>query len=189
MPIRARCPSCQSEYTLVDSLRGKHVRCQHCHQPFQAVALKDGRTSETAPTTELPPFQLTPPTTSGLPRIVLNPGDHPVEDVPALPAPPRQPRTSSGGSGAGKVGFPLGIVFVAVMAIRACVSLSSSSSRNSSRWETPSPQPQKLPFRIVNEKDIVRVPQEPNGEKIPENVPPWLPTKKKDMAAAPGARK
>ena len=42
MSIRARCPSCQTEYTLVDSLRGKYVRCERCHESFQAKSRQTG---------------------------------------------------------------------------------------------------------------------------------------------------
>jgi predicted Zn finger-like uncharacterized protein len=193
MAIRARCPSCQSEYTLVDSLRGKHVRCQHCREPFQAVAVKDGRTTEPAPSTELPSFQWTPPAVSGLPRTILNTGGHPVKDVPALPTSPRQSRRSSGGGGGARVGFPLGIVFIAVMAIRACVSLSSSSSSNNSRWETPKSQtpnaPGKVGIQFMKDKDIGQVPNQPKGGKALDIIPPWLPGKDKDKTDAPGGRK
>src|SRR5262245_19991438 len=142
MSIRAHCPSCQTEYTLVDSLRGKYVRCDHYRQSFRAGPLRVKETRETAPPTALPTLQLTPPSTAGPPLTVLN-SDEP-RPTPA-PRPRPRPRDSGGVS---KAGFPLGIVVLVCFAIRACTSLTSTSTTDSSRWKPPSPAPIKPPDNL-----------------------------------------
>jgi predicted Zn finger-like uncharacterized protein len=162
MPIRAHCPSCRTEYTLVDSLRGKYVRCEHCHQSFQANPTKQELSGESTAPTNLPPLQLTPPESGGLPRTILNAGNHPVKDVPRIARPARQ--VNRGSSGAGRAGFPIGIVILVVFGLRACISLSNSSSLKEDRSEPPRHQvpkiPQEFDFRFEKEKGILVIPKE-----------------------------
>jgi predicted Zn finger-like uncharacterized protein len=186
MPFQAHCPSCQTEYTLVDSLRGKYVLCEHCRQSFRAIPEMLEPSSESPARTELPPFHVTPPTASNFPRTILNSGEHPVKD---FPAPPRQHRPASPGR-VGKAGFPMGLVFIAFLAIRACVSLMNSSSHNSTRWDAPNPQVPKIPenfqFRMAKDKGIVVVPQGPNDPDRLKDAAPFFPAKDKDKGVAPG---
>ena len=177
MPIRAHCPSCQTEYTLVDSLRGKYVRCERCHESFQANPAKQEWSGESTAPTNLPPLQLTPPDSGGLPRTILNTGDHPARKAPPITRPAR--RETSSRSGAGKAGFPIGIVILVVFGIRACTSLSHLSSSNSDRRE---PIRNQLPSEILNrrfdkEKGILVIPKEKKNGNQPGVAPPWFPGK------------
>lgn len=177
MAIRARCPSCQTEYTLVDSLRGKYVRCERCHQSFQANPAKQEWSGESTASTNLPPLQLTPPESGSLPRTILNTGDHPVKNLPQITRQTR--RETSSGSGMGKAGFPIGIVILVVFGIRACVSLSNLSSSNPDRRE---PFRNQVPSDILNrrfdkEKGILVIPKEKKDGNQPGVAPPWFPGK------------
>jgi len=162
MPIRTHCPSCQSEYSLVDSLRGKYVRCERCHQSFQANSTQQKLSGDSGAPTNLPPIQLTPPETGGWPHTILNAGEHPVKKVAPLTRNTR-PEANSG-SGAAKAGFPIGIVLLVVFGLRACISLSNSSSSKPERWDVPHIQVPKVPenrnFRFEKEKGILVIPKE-----------------------------
>jgi predicted Zn finger-like uncharacterized protein len=196
VPIRARCPSCQTEYTLVDSLRGKYVRCERCHQSFKANPVQQGRDTEAVALTDLPPMELTPPAASGLPITIVNTAEDPVRNVerPSQSRPARAP-TSGGGGGAAKAGLPIGVIFVAFMALRACTGISNMSSRNEPRWEAPKLPRETIDFRAFKDKAIVPVPNQAKDAKQPEGVPPWfpgndpwLPGNQKEKAAAPEKR-
>jgi hypothetical protein len=104
----------------------------------------------------LPPINLTPPSQAGVPLTIVNAGERAAEKVPA----PSRPRPTSS-SGAGKAGFPIGLIVLAFFAIRACTSLTTSHSYDRTRYEPP-PVPKfndKLPFRVVKDKDIVVDPE------------------------------
>jgi predicted Zn finger-like uncharacterized protein len=157
MPIRAHCPSCQAQYTLVDSLRGKYVRCERCHQSFRAVPSRLEEQGELPAKVDLPPISLTPPSQAGVPLTIVNTGERDAEKIPT----PARPRPTPS-SGAGKAGFPIGVIFLLFFAIRACTSLTTSHSYDRPRYETPTPVPKfndKLPFRVVKDKDIVVDPE------------------------------
>jgi predicted Zn finger-like uncharacterized protein len=179
MPIRAHCPSCQTEYTLVDSLRGKYVRCEQCHQSFQANPTRQEPSGESPAQTNFPPLQITPPQSGSMPRTILNAGDHPGKNVPLLSREARQ--ETSRGSGAAKAGFPIGVVFLAFFAIRACISLSNSTLSDRNRWEPPRNQLPRMPDNVIfqNEKErgIVVVPVGKQDGEQPDVPLPWFPGK------------
>jgi predicted Zn finger-like uncharacterized protein len=172
MPIRAHCPNCQADYTLVDSLRDKYVRCERCRQSFRAEVARLERAGEPPAMTDLPPIQLSPAARGDLPRTVISAGESTPSEAPAT----RSQRGSSVPSRGSRAGFPVGIVFVLFLVVRACMSLSTSSSNNNtSRWHTPDPPGVKLPdnvqFRLVKDKGIVVIPKENNDAKLPDIFP------------------
>jgi predicted Zn finger-like uncharacterized protein len=178
MPVCVDCPNCRTEYTLVDSLRGKFVRCERCHQSFQAHPAKRPQKPEPVPPNDLPPFQVLPPATGRLPRTILNTGDHPVKDVE--PAPQTRSTTGSGTSGAG---WPIGLVLVAFVMIRACSSISNLSSHNPSYREPPRGQfnfREQVDFRAFKDEGVIPVPKDGLGDRKHEFAPPWFPGQDKD---------
>jgi predicted Zn finger-like uncharacterized protein len=186
MPIRAHCPSCQTEYTLVDSLSGKYVRCERCRQSFRAEPVRLEQTEETPPTTAVPPVILTPPLQAEVPPTILNRSSQPRTDVSL----PRRREPESSGSGVGKAGFPIGIAVVVFLVIRSCTTMTNISSNNRpSRWEVPNPPATKLPenldLRFVKDKDFIVNPKATKDAKPPEAPPPIGMKKVKDLVIVP----
>jgi predicted Zn finger-like uncharacterized protein len=112
MPIQTHCPSCQTEYTLIDNLAGKYVRCERCRQSFRATSQAEA------------PRQ----SANGTPRIIVTPD---VPEIPpaivktqdrARPSPPPRPVRSSGSTGGSGCSWG-GLIFLAFFLIRGCMAL------------------------------------------------------------------
>src|SRR6516162_8536109 len=126
MPFHAHCPSCQAEYELVDSLRGKYVVCERCRGSFRAEAARIQPGAET-----LVPAELT-----------ASPGPRPPIAVPNVSMPSARP-ASPVKSGAGKSAVSLGTVLIACMLlVKAYTTLTRTSHTNHPpRPNTQAPMP------------------------------------------------
>jgi predicted Zn finger-like uncharacterized protein len=141
MPIQTHCPSCQTQYTLVDDLAGKYVRCERCRQSFRASSQAEAPSQSANGT----PRVIETPAVPEIPPTIVKTGDR------ARPSPPPAPVRSSGSSGGAGCSWG-GLIFLAFFLIRGCTALTPRRNDHSSDYPSTISVPQfKQP--IWKEKD------------------------------------
>src|SRR5262245_20685668 len=131
MPIQTHCPSCQTQYTLVDDLAGKYVRCERCRQSFRAGSARQ----ESRQAANSIPLTILTPDVPVIPPTIVKVGDR------ARPSPPPRPVRSSDSTGGAGCSWG-GLIFLAFFLIRGCMALTPRQQDHSREYRSTISVPQ-----------------------------------------------